>query len=302
MKIHHLRHFEAVIRTGSLRAAARLLGLAQPALTRSLRELEEELGLPLLERHSYGTTPTPAGERFYLRAHNMLEDLQRAKDEASQMRGKLQGKVTVGFSPVILEMILPLVYQPFREQYPQVRLTILETVYPTAIPRLNDGSMDFYVGPSPEKAPESRYQMDLLWRKNRMVIARKNHPLARATSLAQLCDAQWLSFGLRNRPEEEFDEVFRTHGLASPRLLTQVNSVMAVLTLLSSTDSLILLPKALLKSEFFKDSMIAIAIEEQIPGPEIVQIRRASMPLTPAAEALSLLVEKAAGHVISTFD
>lgn len=67
MKLHHLRNVVAVVERGSLRAGARHLGLAQPAVSRSIKELEQELGLVLFERNKFGMTLTRAGEVFVRR-------------------------------------------------------------------------------------------------------------------------------------------------------------------------------------------------------------------------------------------
>ena len=81
MKIHHLRDVLAVAEHGSLRAAARHLGVAQPALTRSIRELERELGAILFERSVSGVVVTAVGERFIRRANAAHSELLRARDE-----------------------------------------------------------------------------------------------------------------------------------------------------------------------------------------------------------------------------
>eukprot|EP01031_Cornospumella_fuschlensis_P006796 gene6796-8452_t len=72
-KSRHLRDFIAIAHSRSLRAAATSLGLTQPAISRSLQELEEELGVPLFERHARGVLLTPAGEKFLVRAQIATE-------------------------------------------------------------------------------------------------------------------------------------------------------------------------------------------------------------------------------------
>ena len=77
MKLHHLRNVVAVVERGSLRAGARHLGLAQPAVSRSIKELEQELGLVLFERNKFGMTLTRAGEVFVRRAKGIQAELAR---------------------------------------------------------------------------------------------------------------------------------------------------------------------------------------------------------------------------------
>jgi LysR family transcriptional regulator, regulator of abg operon len=97
MKLQHLRDIVAISQNGSIRNAARRLGTVQPALTRSLSELERELGAPLFERHAKGM-PTFLGEAFVKRATAILNDVRRATEEIEQLKGNPVGVVTIGLS------------------------------------------------------------------------------------------------------------------------------------------------------------------------------------------------------------
>jgi LysR family transcriptional regulator of abg operon len=79
-------------------SAARHLGAVQPTLTRSLSELERDLGTPLFERHSKGMILTPLGQAFLTRATAILNDVRIAADEVRQLKGNMIGEVTVGLS------------------------------------------------------------------------------------------------------------------------------------------------------------------------------------------------------------
>ena len=91
MKFNQLRDVVAIAERGSLRAAARHLALAQPALTRSVHELERELGVPLFERRARGMILTPMGEAFVRRASAVLSEVRRARDEVEQLHGGTRG-------------------------------------------------------------------------------------------------------------------------------------------------------------------------------------------------------------------
>ena len=101
MKLHHLRNVVAIVERGSLRAAAKHLGLAQPAMSRSVRELESELGVVLFERNKFGMTLTTVGEIFVRRAKAMQAEMQRTMDEIEQYKGKGHGDITVAFSAAV---------------------------------------------------------------------------------------------------------------------------------------------------------------------------------------------------------
>ena len=107
MKLNSLLHFLAVAERGSLRAAARDLEISQPAITRSVQELEKELGVVLFERRTKGVTVTPMGAVFLRRAMAVRNELRRAQDEIAQMRGDLHGQVCVCLSSVAHMAMLP---------------------------------------------------------------------------------------------------------------------------------------------------------------------------------------------------
>lgn len=96
-KLGHLQAFRQVARSGSIRSAARELGVSQPGLSRTLRELEQTLGTQLLLRSKEGIALTEAGMAFSHRAEWVLEELRRAADEVEQINHYTHGRLTVGF-------------------------------------------------------------------------------------------------------------------------------------------------------------------------------------------------------------
>ena len=105
MKLHHLRNLVAVADANSIRGAARAQGLAQPAITRGLRDLEKELGVPLLERHGKGVSLNAYGESFVVRARSVLRDVERGREEIAQLKGGAdmgRGRVNAGLSSAVV--------------------------------------------------------------------------------------------------------------------------------------------------------------------------------------------------------
>jgi LysR family transcriptional regulator of abg operon len=293
IKLHHLRYFIAIARQESLHGAARLLGLAQPALTRGLRELEHEVGASLVERHARGISLTDTGERFLVRATSVLEDLRRAQEEAAQLKGQLTGTLSIGLSPVAQVILLPRVFSSFSSANPDVRLHIVEGFFPTVRSKLNDGSLDFYVGPDPDRRPGPEFIVKHLWKSERIVAARRGHPLAKCSKLKELANCNWQVVGISEKHDDEISNIFTSHGIPLPTHSTIVTSLFTSLVLLNSTDALLVLPKLCLSSPLFKDAVIALPLKEAISGPDIVQIRRTGTPLTPIAERFSEAIDRA---------
>ena len=294
MKLHHLRDFVAIAQKRSLRGAARSLGLAQPALTRSLRELEAELGAALVERHARGVHLTEIGEIYLVRAHAAMAELRRGRDEVAQRQGEMTGTVALGVSSAACMALMPQVYTAFRKRFPGVRLQIVEGFFRTLGQRLDDGSLDFLVGPRPDRPAGKQFHIELLFANERFVVGRHGHPLRKARRLADLVGAEWLLTGVRDQVGNEFDEVFTDNGLTPPVALTQSDSTIGVASLLSTTDMLAVLPHQWVDSPVLRHVIEIIPIHERFPGPDIVRITRANLPLTPAAEALSTLMEREA--------
>jgi LysR family transcriptional regulator, regulator of abg operon len=294
-KSRHLRDFIAIASSRSLRSAAASLGLTQPAISRSLQELEEELGVPLFERHPRGIALTPAGDRFLIRARIATESIRRGCEEARQFQGEVSGAVAVSLSSAPALGLLPYVYPRFRKAWPAVSLRLVEGQFPLIEPRLRNGELDFYVGPQPEKALGNTYEVLRLTGNERVIMARKGHPMASARTLADLVGQEWLIAGLRDRVEEEFEEVFSAHGFPSPAVHTRAESMLVLITLLATSDAMVFLPKVWSSSPIFKGILEAIRVNETLAAPDIVLMHPSRFPLTPAAQHLSVLLQRAAG-------
>ncbi|MDM0036872.1 LysR substrate-binding domain-containing protein [Variovorax sp. J22P271] len=296
MKLHHLRDLLAVADHGSLRAAAREIGIAQPAMTRSIQELERELGVALFERRSRGIVPTAIGEAFIRRARSVDNELLRARDEVAQLRGLTHGSVRVALSMVPHMALLPEVLRPFRQRFPDVRLDILDAVFPTVAAEVQDGTIDCYVGPPPENLPEGLL-VEKLFDNTRVIVGRRGHPLGSARSLSELVEAEWLTTSITAQAEHELGPLFAQHGLRPPTLVMQAHSALTLIVTLLYSDLLAMLPSQWMRFPLTRDVLQAFDISEPLAAPPICIIQRAGLPLTPAAEHLCDLLRRAAAHM-----
>lgn len=107
MKLQRIEHFIAVAEAGSIRGAARHLDMSQPALTRSIQQLEQDLGVQLMHRGIGGSSLTPAGRAFLARAQVAQAELIKAAEEARQGFNDVTGLATFGMSPVGVSLLMP---------------------------------------------------------------------------------------------------------------------------------------------------------------------------------------------------
>jgi DNA-binding transcriptional LysR family regulator len=298
MKFSYVIDFLAVAERGGLRAAARHLGQAQPVITRSIQELEKELGVSLFERTAKGARLTAIGQTFLRRAYSVRSELQKAKEEVDQLRGMAHGTVTACLSSVPHLALLPNALGPFRRQFPAVELHIIDATFPNIEISLLEGRVDFYVGPIPAKLPRE-LQGEKLFDNTRVIMGRKGHPLAGARSLRELVGAEWITTSITNKAEEEIGPLFAELGLPAPRLAMRAQSSQTFLVSMVYSDLLMMLPVQWVKFPLWGDVLQQIKIKELLPAPPIHIVRRAGMPLTPAAEYFCDMVRRASGHMDS---
>jgi len=131
MELRHLRYFLAIATERHLTRAAKRLGIAQPPLSQQIRQLEDEVGIPLFIRTARGVTLTPAGEAFLPHAETALREADRARAAARRVKQGDLGTLRVGFtSAASLNPLVPGVISAFRKSYPDVELRLI--VQPTA--------------------------------------------------------------------------------------------------------------------------------------------------------------------------
>ena len=294
MKLNQLRDVVAVAERGSLRGAARQLGLAQPAITRSIREIERELGVALFERHARGMMLTQIGTVFVRRASVVQSELRRARDEVDQLRGQTTGRVAVGLSTVSHLALLPGTLGAFRNRYPDVLLDVSEGLYPNMHAMLDDGLIDFYVGPLPETPLSKDYVIEKLFENERVVLARIGHPLAGSKSLRDLVDARWITTSITVQSEAELGPLFARHGFPSPRVQMQAHSALTMIVAAAYSDLLTMMPQQWCRFPWTESLLQKINVKERLLAPAMHVVRRTRMPLTPAAEFLCDLLRRAA--------
>ncbi len=126
MDLRSIRYFVQIADGGSITRAAGNLGVAQPALSRHMQSLEEELGMQLLVRLPRGVRLTGAGRQFLDHCRRALRELERAKEELRADTDTPRGQVILGVSPTLGPLLVPGVVERVRRQCPQVALKIVE--------------------------------------------------------------------------------------------------------------------------------------------------------------------------------
>lgn len=149
MNLKTLRYFVAIADAGSLTAAAAAISIAQPALTRQLRELEADLGVALFHRMPRGVRLTQAGVTFYESAQRILGEAQRVRQRLAGKTGDTKTTVVLGVSPTLARVLLPGLFEHCLRTLPEVELRSREAFTPELLDWLERGIIDMAVVTNP---------------------------------------------------------------------------------------------------------------------------------------------------------
>lgn len=128
MDLKQLEYFVRVAELGSFTRASIVIDVAQPALSRQVRQLEVELRQNLLTRNGRGVTLTEAGKLLLEHGRGILHQVERAKEDLGRLRGALAGRVAVGMPPSIAKRLAVPLARAFRQQLPEASLSITEAL------------------------------------------------------------------------------------------------------------------------------------------------------------------------------
>lgn len=292
MKMHQIRDFIAVANTGSLRSAARSLNLAQPTLSKSIRQLEEDLGAVLINRSAKGVSLTPSGAAFLVRAELAWHELDRGKNEVNQLSRSGRSTVAIGVSGAPSLIGLADAMRTFRKEMPDVYVRVTTGNFPSVLPELQAGTLDFSIGPRPTFGLGEAFLVSTILKETRVVVCSRKHPLRHAQSLRQLINADWVLTGATGQPMREYERFFSAHGLNAPTPVMQCEYVTALLALLAGNDLLALLPDQWVDSGVTNGLLQKVPIQERATETEICLVHRSASSLTPAARHLLKLLKR----------
>lgn len=287
-----LEVFCVVVECGSIRAAARRLGLTQPAVTYVVRELERQVGAVLLLRQTKGVALTPLGESLHRRALGLLEAWRQTQDELAQLRDGTSGSLRLAFSSGAAARVLAPALEAFRRSRPGVRLDIHELSLSDPRELWKVGQYDFAVISELDEPVDDDLDRQVLFSVPLQVMARRDHPLAGARSLRELADCLWL---LPGYGPGVIAEAMGTRGGEPPRQVMLVQSLYIALSLVRSTDALVLMSTVVLDDPQVAQSLIALPLRERLPQLRVSLVSQGLSGLTPAARqfADSLLAASA---------
>jgi LysR family transcriptional regulator of abg operon len=289
IKLHQLKAFKEVAEKGSIRAASRSLGVSQPALTKNIKELEEALGVSLMNRGSNGVVLTMFGEDFLQHTWLILRELNLAQETIKQQLGVLGGGVVcIGMGASLASSLLPDVFARFRQEFPLVKVNVSEGQVEQHLLRLRQGEFDFCINTANPELNDYEFAFEKLLDMEYRIFVKKNHPLAQATTLAELTDCDWIFPEMRSGYHKQVLDLFIREGL-NPNIAIYSGSYLASVELLKKTDCLSIFAV----EKYNKNEIVALDLDAALPSASYYLIRRKGSPPSPLANRLANLFRQA---------
>lgn len=276
----HIRAFLAVAHSGSFAKAAVELNLSPSALTVQIQQLEEWLGVTLLDRSPRQVSLTAAGQNNVGPMEKLLLDLDNIVASSRDLAALRRGVVTLAALPSLCSSALPPLLKRFRQQFPGVQVRLRDVVAQHIETLVRDGEVDFGMGVRPRMGHGLAFDVVMVDRLCLFVPA--DHPLAARASvgLADLLEQPMILTGRDSSVRERVEQLFAAEGLLlMPGL--EANYMSTVLALVRQGLGMTLLPES---ADDGRGDLIKVQVRHPGVSREIGLITRAGQDLSPAAQ------------------
>lgn len=247
-----LRRFLDIVDHGTLHAAAEAIGLTQPALTRSIRMLEAEMGAPIFERQGRRLALTPLGEMLEQHARHLLREQRQMEKELHLFKRGEIGSLRIGAAYVWMTELLPKIVAKVHANYPDIRIHLQSMNYEDGIASLKAGTLDVFFGGFQRMDSLPSFLVRAPFFTARLVvIAQNDHPIHThevATS-EELLKYGWLSFQSNIAYLDVIGDIVSAAGDGPPNVVVQCDSMTSALELLRNGNYLAYLPSSFISQQ-----------------------------------------------------
>jgi DNA-binding transcriptional LysR family regulator len=298
LSLHDLRVLMSVIQAGSMGKAAKQLATSQPAISRSIAELESALGVRLLDRTSQGIEPTEFGRALLRRGISVFDELAQGIKDIRFLADPTAGELRIAASIAIAAGFVSSVVNRLCQRYPGLSFRVLSTDTATASHALLDRQVDVAVVHVIEPLPDELLEAEPLLQDPHVVVAGRQSPLhrRRGLKLGDLMDQPW-TLPISDSPYGSVVlEAFRANGLQVPR--TAVSSTLPVRTAMLSTGRFLsMVPRVALQFPPKNQAFRALKIDLPTTFRPLAIVTLKNRTLNPVAQLFSEWTREAAKAV-----
>lgn len=234
---HDITYFLATAKTGSLARAADLLGLTQPALSKSLQRLEKRVGAKLVARTSKGSALTDAGAAFEQRMRVLSRDAEDASQEARDLSGGHVGQLRIGATPAASIFALNALLPTLQLERPAATVSFVNAFDHALIDALVRQDIELALCPLPSSLAPG-LDSELLFEDSYCLVVNTAHPLSTGgdVSLEELVSCSWVSSPKSEYARQQTESALEQAGLGKPKVLVEVNSLPSLLVVIANTQ------------------------------------------------------------------
>src|SRR5262245_43094827 len=240
MELRDIEYFAVIAEREHLGRAANALGLSHPALSKSLRRLEQALQVKLVKRTPKGVEVTPEGSVLLLRVRELRLSLQSIGREIADVSGGRVGHLRIGVGFPGPERFLSSAFAALLNDAPRTKLIVTISDNDLMIPALRNGELDLIVNYLPTPPPADGLVWEHLYDDEYVVYASVKHPLAseKVVTIAALSQERWASTDPALNLHRRLHEKFRDHGFVPPNIALESRSAALRLRTVASSDLL----------------------------------------------------------------
>ncbi|MBT2188236.1 LysR family transcriptional regulator [Sphingobium nicotianae] len=284
--------FLSVASHGSIGRASTALGMSQPTLSRIIKRMEQNLGVPLFDRFASGVALTVYGESLLPFASRIDLEEKHARDEIGRLRSGTAGVLRIGSQPSLGIAFLPPIFGRMIQEAPDLRIEMMEGTADLLTPALTGRKIDVVVGDIPEE--EDVQKLDVFIEDTGSVIAAVDHPIRAKGELtmADLTGLPWVLPPRGSDPRIAFERYLVGLGIAPPHIAVETWSVSMMKALITDSGFVSWLPRTIYAAE----DRAGLIAPLNVPGMDVVRrsfIYRRRIGLVPPAVVRFLEIARA---------
>jgi len=288
LNVRQMLDLLAVVEHGGVTAAAKTLNVSQPALTRSIRQLEENLDVELLTREGRGVAPTRFGVSLAEHARTIEAELRHATRNLNELRTVEAGHLVIGASPIGLATLVGPTLSRLHDEMPGLTVEVRNDPFESQLEDLDNGEIDIVIGALWDGQIHKHLVEEVLFQNSLSVILRGDHPLTRKKDLgfSDLTDETWIIARGSAAIKQLVANEFRFEGSTPPVFTIETDSMLCVKALLLSSDFICANPAELFSTEIERGVLSVLPLRWHSGTRPIGFTLREHGTITPALAAL----------------
>ncbi|ECG5073679.1 LysR family transcriptional regulator [Salmonella enterica] len=293
IRLRHLHTFVAVAQQGTLGRAAETLNLSQPALSKTLNELEQLTGTRLFERGRLGAQLTVPGEQFLTHAVKVLDALNTAGQALNRKEDASADVVRVGALPTAALGILPAAIGRFHQQQKSTSLQVATMNNTMLLAGLKSGEIDLGIGRMSDPELMGGLNYELLFIESLKLVVRPGHPLLQETiTLSRVMEWPVVVSPKGTVPRQNAEALLQSQGCKMPAGCIETLSASLSRQLTVDYDYVWFVPSGAVKEDLRQATLVSLPVPTQSAGEPIGILTRVDIPLSTGAQMLIAAIRK----------